>query len=1060
MNGKEIVARNREITKNLAAISDSVRRQAETLNEDPHTINTQEPESLDHSDTSKSSTIIPMPQETDSRKRLAETLGDTYSRDRESDLQEGAGRTFPPREVPGFGTIAMNKIARAAQEARSKAINLTGSITAQIEEARIEDNKTPVTLLETPEENILRLTPSNIEKPPTPPYVIQKQTPTIDLTQSIATMNERVFDAFPKSAPLVEKITTRGVDGKEIDITNIAQKNTLIQDKLPNTPPELITPTIESVSEISEPIVENVSVMKKEDEILSAPSKLGIDWAKVQRDFDAETELIRGNAPAAPVIPATPSVSTPPSINQSLTLETNNEAPARDFTQEKNNLERQAQSIKERIQELRDAIEKSNASLAALEKEQADQLQKIRNLIDEEKAALVTPTQNQVNTPIPPAQQATPPSPINTTPNVPPIIPNADSNNGRPTPENISPFEHEVKSQKTLADLCDLLSSLKYKNQTFGIGGRVVKGSEIANRITENILKAKVGGQLDPYFFIPDRIIADTAHRLLTNSTEWKQGVSQYGTVIFEKTKNTNLAPDAQRSVDVVIATITETAKPGTWERIKNWAKTNREGKKTLGAQAFWLSLITAVGIYGNSNKIQEREVGVPTPTTATAAFDSSSATTSKSPTESIWGVASVASTASTPTLEASTKTPERPNPVESVTPRQSTETNSSNLDGVDFVPPTTQNDTSKPDFVVPYGAPQGSAASIYKVDFSAPISQNFDTPDFVPQTTTPTNESLHVSVERPENFPTLVSLESYLSKTKELPAFRQVLSYARGQEEKPAGGVNTRAFWWETMLMQPADEMIPNKASSLRRNLTYAYRSYHTNESAGLRDTIVELPNLDDNQFTASGQKFKAFDTWYKLNINPIISSLTYEQKKILENKDLTLAEYLTKVVVFANEKNIHISGLSNLSQSELAEAQNFQPEKVVVDVTPDTPPTYTPEANTFKPAPSEETRWLEHALENTKLRENMSLTEKQEWVVRGPLQQMINAYEVDRDRGNKNYTLEELQYIHDSFLTLNERLTILEEDEGSVFGSGDDHERINNIIKVLEGRIGAFEK
>ena len=176
---------------------------------------------------------------------------------------------------------------------------------------------------------------------------------------------------------------------------------------------------------------------------------------------------------------------------------------------------------------------------------------------------------------------------------------------------------------------------------------------------------------------------------------------------------------------------------------------------------------------------------------------------------------------------------------------------------------------------------------------------------------------STDAALELPSRFESMAEYKAWLQKTGRLSEFEQALTFANGMQEKSANGrPNTRAFWWETMLLQPVQDILPT--GRRRPDLTIRYRSYIMNEIE--RTAIREFQILADNRYAASGKLYLRFDAWYNTQVVPAVNALgtqmTHEENVFLSNTKLPLGVYLAETVRLSNKYGLVSPTFSRAAQ------------------------------------------------------------------------------------------------------------------------------------------------
>lgn len=618
--------------------------------------------------------------------------------------------------------------------------------------------------------------------------------------------------------------------------------------------------------------------------------------------------------------------------------------------------------------------------------------------------------------------------------------------------EKLSAFEQEIANQESIESLTELLVSKEYKDHVFGSGTRAVSGSDLAKRISEKVLQAKKGSQVDPYFFIPDAILAHKVHELLETSLSWQESVSEFGTLSFEKKDSEIKEEVAQKAIESTIRKVEAVTNPGMLKKVKSWLKTEHTGARN----SFWVALGAAVGLWGATEAmdIEKTTATISTPTEATAETSQSNVKTQKM--NELFNEAKSSSVkASTSASSAGIPTQSKPDaqpfatnapagiPTKSevgVTPIADTP-----VSGVPTQPETNVAPiTDTPDYIS--GQPQSVT----------------DTPDYIsPKKEISTEKSLaepffSAEPEKPKQFYSINEMRNWFSQDKQkLAAFERVLHYADGQEEKGANGQpNVRAFWWETMQLEKVSTILPNKARSQNRNLTHKYVNYHIRES-GARDSIIELQGLDDNQFMTTGAKLRDFDTWYKNSLLPATQQLeqkiTQEEKEGLADTTQTLGEYLTQVVYLGEKYGVQIKGIPELTEAQQQKVQNFQPIKVANKVS--NAKTLVPNIEKIT-APTENTYWADGALRGAELHGVGNSISNLEWL-NGPFENMIRQYwdrQSDMKINHRGYTRGELHYLKGQFEELKKRAAWPTTDKGSL-------RQVDRVLADIETQLGASQ-
>jgi hypothetical protein len=608
--------------------------------------------------------------------------------------------------------------------------------------------------------------------------------------------------------------------------------------------------------------------------------------------------------------------------------------------------------------------------------------------------------------------------------------------------ENLSPFEQGIVNQESIESLTELLVSKEYKDHVFGSGTRAVTGAEMAKRISEKVIQAKKGSQVDPYFFIPDAILANKLHELLGTSLSWQESVSKFGTLSFEKKDSEIKEETAQKAIENTIRKVEAVTNPGMWKKMMDWIKTGGQTKELSATQArapFWV-LLGAIGFWGATEVMDTEKTSMPISTPIEAAAENSQSNAKTQGMDKLFKEAKSSSTnASTPAPAAGIPAQLKPDakpltvntPVEIPTQPE-----------VDVTPIT---DTPES------GVPTQPEVGVVPADTQ--VAENDPAETFFPAQV----EKPVAAQEKPAQFYSVNEMRNWFSQDKQkLAAFERVLHYADGQEEKGANGQpNVRAFWWETMQLQKVGTMLPNKASSKNRNLTREYINYHIHES-GSRDTIIELRGLDDNQFMTTGAKLRDFDVWCKNSLFPATQQLeqkiTQEEKEILADTTQTLGEYLTHVVYLGEKYGVQIKGIPTLTEAQQQKVQNFQPVKVADKTsTANNQNVVSQERNE---PPTENTYWADGALRSAELHGVGNNTSNLEWL-NGPYENMIRQYwdiQSDMKINHRGYTLGELRYLKGQFEELRRRA-----DWPSTQGS---LRQVDRVLADIETQLGAFQK
>ena len=603
--------------------------------------------------------------------------------------------------------------------------------------------------------------------------------------------------------------------------------------------------------------------------------------------------------------------------------------------------------------------------------------------------------------------------------------------------ENLSPFEQGIVNQENIEGLAELLVSKEYKDHVFGGGTRAVTGTEMAKRISEKVLQAKKGAQVDPYFFIPDAILANKVHELLETSLSWQESVSEFGTLSFEKKDSEIKEEVAQKATEATIRKVAAVTNPSMWKKITGWIKTGGQTKELKATQVrtrFWASLGVALGLWGVTEAMDVEKTSTPVSTSTEATAETSQPSVKTQKIDKLFNEAKSSSVkASTSSAGISSQSKPDAQPLPTNAPA-----------GMPAQPETNVTPiTDTPDYI--------SGQSVA------------DTPDYISPKKEPSNENspaepekMATTQEKPKQFYSINEMRNWFSQDKQkLAALERVLHYADGQEEEGVNGQpNVRAFWWETMQLQKVSTMLPNKANSQSRNLTREYRNYHIRES-GSRDTIVELRGLDDNQFMTTGAKLRDFDVWCKNSLFPATQQLeqkiTQEEKEVLANTTQTLGEYLTQVVYLGEKYGVQIKGLPTLTEAQQQKVQNFQPIKTENKI---------PSTNTENLAsqergvsPTENTYWADGALRGAELHGVGNNISNLEWL-NGPFENMIRQYwdvQSDMKIHHRGYTSGELQYLKAQFGELRRR--------ADWPSTQDSLREVDRVLADIETQLGAFQ-
>ncbi len=641
---------------------------------------------------------------------------------------------------------------------------------------------------------------------------------------------------------------------------------------------------------------------------------------------------------------------------------------------------------------------------------------------------------------------------------------NPNTSPSLPIIENLTPFDQAIRDQKTLVDLQNLLKTDGYAKHRFGRGTRVVTGSEIADRISKNILAAKTEKQqIDPYFFIPDSIIAEKVHELLNNSGEWREGINQFGTNIFEK--------DVQSAVATTVAT-TANKNPNLFRKILGWMgmhkKTTVAGAVATVAGpmiaqkllALLLGGTTPQGDVQNLDQAQQND----------ASRETTRFVAPAKPFQLLDDGFSMEIKDGTPVITKPATKPVNAEaaPVEKAPDAQTAQPAEKPNESANPAPQETPDPTN---------AKFGTApASVDPVD---PTQTTFGGGSFGgrPQTPSgdPTNASFGAGPEgvttqpaRPDTLNTVNEQRKWLNETGRLPAYEQLL--ALGEQwttdvekkisektkrsvaiEQPLNGsLRERPYWLKTILLQPFKDILPTNKNIPDQTINYR------NVVRADGEKVRMLQMLDDNQYALSGELFNSFGTWYKNVIVPTVQTLEsrLDDKEKLNLKKMegqTTGEYLTEVIRLAGTHGIDLK-LPSISQEYLANVT--QGLNAPIPQEQSQRASYSPERE--QSAPTVNTQWAQYALQGSRVYDDMSGEQRRNWVLRD-LQRMVKEY---RDRESTPYSVADLQYLREAFITLRTRLNIVENGGGSVFNSRiNSGDRIDTIIKELETKIAQYQ-
>ncbi len=622
----------------------------------------------------------------------------------------------------------------------------------------------------------------------------------------------------------------------------------------------------------------------------------------------------------------------------------------------------------------------------------------------------------------------------------------------------LSDFEKDVTEQTSIEDLAEFLTSKNYKDRMFGSGTRAVSGANLAKIISEKVLQAKKGSQVDPYFFIPDAILANKLHELLETSLSWQEIVSEFGTLSFEKKDSEVKEEAAQKATEMTIRKIEAATNPGMWKKIKTWTK---ENKYKAGAGVVASALLPKLFAFFLGGATEQKDPHVPNNQENRQVIEQNKNTSetkkvSEASTEQERKTFIDPKTGDTFTVEKPASATSKPDaqPLATNAPAEIPTQPEVNVipivDTPDYISGQPQSVTDTPDYISP------------KKEIST--EKSLAEPFFSAEPEKPV-----VAQEKPKQFYSVNEMRNWFSQDKQkLAAFERVLHYADGQEEKGANGQpNVRAFWWETMQLEKVSTILPNKARSQNRNLTHKYVNYHIRES-GSRDSIIELRGLDDNQFMTTGAKLRDFDTWYKNSLFPATQQLeqkiTQEEKEGLADTTQTLGEYLTQVVYLGEKYGVQIKGIPELTEAQQQKVRSFQPTEVRAEVSSGNRENVVTQE---KASPTENTYWADSALQNASLRGvgNSPYNSNLTWL-NGPYENMVRQYwDIQKDMkiNRHGYTLGELQYLKGQFEELRRRADSLGTN-GTAFIIGNFSEKaslrqVDKILEDIETQLGAFQ-
>lgn len=615
--------------------------------------------------------------------------------------------------------------------------------------------------------------------------------------------------------------------------------------------------------------------------------------------------------------------------------------------------------------------------------------------------------------------------------------------------ENLSPFEQGIVNQENIEGLAELLVSKEYKGHVFGGGTRAVTGTEMAKRISEKVIQAKNGSQVDPYFFIPDTILANKVHELLETSLSWQESVSEFGTLSFEKKDSEIKEEVARKATEATIRKVAAVTNPGMWKKMTSWIKTGREAKELKATQVrtrFWASLGVALGLWGVTEAMDVEKTSTPVSTSTEATVETSQPNVKTQKIDKLFNEAKSSS------VKASTSVPSVGMPAQSKPDAQPLPTNAPA--GIPTQPEV--GVTSIADMPAS-GVPTQPEVDVVPANIEG--AENDPDQIFFPAQI----EKPVVAQEKPEQFYSINEMRNWFSQDKQkLAALERVLHYADGQEEESSNGQpNVRAFWWETMQLENVTRILPKKAGPQNRNLTLQYVSI-----VG-RAEIKRPPGLDDNQFMTTGAKLRDFDGWCRNSLFPATQQLeqkiTQEEKEVLANTTQTLGEYLTQVVYLGEKYGVQIKGIPTLTEAQQQKVQNFQPIKTENKI---------PVTNTENLAsqergvsPTENTYWADYALRNASLYGVGNSISNDEWL-NGAFENMIGEYgrvQKEMKRKNRGYTKEDLTYLKAQFEELRRRADSLGTN-GTAFIVGNFSEeaslrQVDRVLADIETQLGVFQ-
>lgn len=584
----------------------------------------------------------------------------------------------------------------------------------------------------------------------------------------------------------------------------------------------------------------------------------------------------------------------------------------------------------------------------------------------------------------------------------------------------LSTFEKEIGSQTTLAGLAELLISKEYKDKVFGTGTRKVTGKEIAKRISEKVLQAPKDAQIDPSFFIPDTTIAQKVFELIQEDTSWQKGVSSYGTPLIEKIDTPVQDEATKKALGETVKKVEAATRPGLLTRARAWVNKS----KTTGAA----SVATAAGgTYATSKlmagifafffgaEVQAKEI----PTQPAMSSDTVETVSNISGNSLATLDALLASNSTNTTVEAKDAGGKKGGETKD-------QTSGGSVGGEPSQEKTAQSqkpivDPATGEVTLPETEAQKSTSEAESAGDETGAQEGLA----VDPSPTPDTES------RPKDYTrSLGKYVNYLNSVGRLDEFARVLTFGEKDPEKTTDGtINTRSFWWETMLLQPAENIIPNAKKSGRPDLTIKYRDFVRSQT----NNIAEYSNLDDNSFYASNNLYKKFDAWYKNDVVSTIqaleSELTPEERGYLDlgkNKKVTLGEYLAEVVRLSRKYDVRDVGLRTLSKEEEGKVVASLLAAPQAESAPSAEATPTQEGGDIFSLSYEQAGNAWWAIQALKYATNTPVSDQQslmEWF-NGPYYQMVKEWREQKSIGT-TYTPNELLILQDAFQRLSDDIS-----------------------------------